>query len=64
MEAIMAEADALYGLTANELAKRAGCNRWSIQLHSMELKREGLTQDSGSHRPNVTGKLAIVWRTH
>ena len=49
------------GLTADELAARLDMDRWSIQPRTSELKRKGLILDSGQRRPNVTGKLAIVW---
>lgn len=51
----------LRGLTADELAARLEMDRWSIQPRTTELKRKGLIRDSGHRRPNVTGKLAIVW---
>ena len=50
-----------HGLTADELAARLDMDRWSIQPRTSELKRKGLIRDSGSRRPNCTGKLAIVW---
>lgn len=49
------------GLTADELAARLNLDRWSIQPRTSELKRKGLIRDSGQRRPNMTGKLAIVW---
>lgn len=49
------------GLTADELAARLNMDRWSIQPRTSELRRKGLIRDSGQRRPNVTGKLAIVW---
>ena len=49
------------GLAADELAARLDMDRWSIQPRTSELKRKGLILDSGQRRPNVTGKLAIVW---
>lgn len=49
------------GLTADELAARLKVERWSIQPRTSELRRKGYIQDSGQRRPNVTGKLAIVW---
>ncbi|MCA3632092.1 MAG: hypothetical protein INF16_04805 [Methylobacterium sp.] len=49
------------GLTADEVAKRLDMDRWSIQPRTSELRRKGLICDSGHRRPNVTGKLAIVW---
>lgn len=49
------------GLTADELAERLEMDRWSIQPRTSELRRKGLICDSGQRRPNVTGKLAIVW---
>ena len=50
-----------HGLTADELAARLEMDRWSVQPRTSELKRKGLIRDSGKRRPNVTGKLAIVW---
>jgi len=49
------------GLTADELARRIGLDRWSIQPRTSELRGKGLILDSGRRRPNATGKLAIVW---
>jgi hypothetical protein len=49
------------GLTADELAARLDMDRWSVQPRTSELRRRGLIRDSGKRRPNVTGKLAIVW---
>lgn len=49
------------GLTADELAARAGMERWSIQPRTTELQRKGIIRDSGKRRRNVTGKAAIVW---
>ena len=51
----------LRGLTADELAARLGMDRWSIQPRTTELRRKGLIRDSGTRRPNATGKQAIVW---
>jgi DNA-binding MarR family transcriptional regulator len=50
-----------HGLTADELAARLQCDRWTIQPRTSELRRKGLIEDSGQRRPNSTGKLAIVW---
>src|SRR4051794_4233623 len=50
-----------HGLTADELAARLEMDRWSIQPRTSELRRKGLIRDSGSRRPNATGKQAIVW---
>lgn len=49
------------GFTADELAACLDMDRWSIQPRTSELKRKGLIRDSGERRPNITGKLAIVW---
>lgn len=49
------------GLTADELAAKLRLDRWSVQPRTSELRRKGLVKDSGRRRPNVTGKLAIVW---
>jgi hypothetical protein len=49
------------GLTADELAARAGMERWSIQPRTTELQRQGISRDSGKRRRNITGKAAIVW---
>lgn len=51
------------GLTADECARALGMDRWSIQPRTSELRRKGLTIDSGMRRPNETGKRAIVWVT-
>ena len=50
-----------HGLTADELAARLDMDRWSIRPRTSELKREGRIRDSGTRRPNCTGKRAIVW---
>lgn len=52
-----------HGLTVDELAARLEMDRWSIQPRTSELRRKGLIRDSGQRRPNITGKLAIVWIT-
>ena len=49
------------GLTADELALLMEMPRWSVQPRTTELKRKGLTRDSGLRRLNCTGKQAIVW---
>ena len=49
------------GLTADELAARLAMDRYSIQPRTSELKRKGRIRDSGRRRPNITGKMAIVW---
>ena len=49
------------GLTADELAVRVDCTRWTIQPRTTELRHKGLIVDSGLRRSNVTGKRAIVW---
>lgn len=49
------------GLTADELAARLEMDRWSIQPRTSELRLKGHIRDSGQRRPNITGKLAIVW---
>lgn len=50
-----------HGLTADELAAQLEMDRWSIQPRTSELRRKGLIRDSRQRRPNLTGKLAIVW---
>ena len=59
-EAAIREAGA-HGLTADELAARLDMDRWSIQPRTSELRRKGRIRDSGTRRPNSTGKRAIVW---
>lgn len=49
------------GLTCDELAAKLGMVRWSVRPRTSELRCKGLIRDSGQRRPNVTGKLAIVW---
>jgi hypothetical protein len=49
------------GLTADELAARLDLDRYSIQPRTSELKCKGQIRDSGQRRPNMTGKMAIVW---
>jgi hypothetical protein len=49
------------GLTADELAEALSCDRYSIQPRSTELRRKGLTVDSGLRRLNASGRRAIVW---
>lgn len=49
------------GLTADELAETLGCDRYTAQPRTSELKRKGLIVDSGLRRMNATGKRAIVW---
>jgi DNA-directed RNA polymerase specialized sigma24 family protein len=51
-EAIVAAGSS--GLTADELATRLGMDRWSIQSRTSELRRKGLSCDSGERQ-------AIVW---
>lgn len=50
-----------HGMTADELAAHLNMDRYSIQPRTSELKQRGLIIDSGSRRPNATGKMAIVW---
>ena len=45
-----------HGVTADELAERLSCQRWTIQPRTTELKRKGLILDSGVRRRNCTGK--------
>lgn len=49
------------GLTADELAAAIGCERWTAQPRTTELRRKHLIDDSGQRRRNVTGRVAIVW---
>ena len=49
------------GLTADELAERLGCGRYTIQPRTSELRRKGVIIDSGKRRANASGKRAIVW---
>lgn len=49
------------GLTAEELAKRLGEDRWTIQPRTSELRIKDLIRDSGMRRRNASGKAAIVW---
>ena len=55
------QAAGCHGMTADELAAHLGMDRWSIQPRTSELKRKGLTRDSGLRRMNASGKMAIVW---
>jgi hypothetical protein len=49
------------GLTADELAAVLGCDRYTIQPRTSELKRKGIIADSKQRRLNASGKRAIVW---
>ncbi len=49
------------GLTADELAERLGCDRYTIQPRTSELKLKGIIGDSKQRRLNASGKRAIVW---
>lgn len=50
-----------HGLTTDEIAVKLDMNRWTVQPRTSELRRKGIIHDSGQRRPNVTGKMAIVW---
>ena len=47
--------------TADEIADDVGIDRLAIRPRCTELKASGLIRDSGVRRPNVSGKMAIVW---
>lgn len=49
------------GLTADEVAGRLGLSILSIRPRITELARLGRVRDSGSRRPNASGRNAIVW---
>jgi len=49
------------GLTVDELCKREGYARYSLQPRFTELKKLGLIRDSGERRRNESGANAIVW---
>lgn len=49
------------GLTADELADVLGCDRYTIQPRTSELRLKRMIGDSGQRRLNRTGKKAIVW---
>jgi hypothetical protein len=49
------------GLTADELADVLGCDRYTIQPRTSELKLKGIVADSKQRRLNASGKRAIVW---
>jgi len=50
------------GLTADEVAGRAGFSVLSIRPRLTELSALGLIVDSGERRRNDSGKRAIVWK--
>lgn len=50
------------GLTADEVAGRAGFSVLSIRPRLTELSALGLIIDSGERRRNASGKRAIVWK--
>ncbi len=49
------------GLTADELADVLGCDRYTIQPRTSELKLKGVIGDSKQRRFNASCKKAIVW---
>lgn len=49
------------GLTADEVAGKLGLSILSIRPRVTELSRLGKVRDSGSRRPNASGRNAIVW---
>jgi hypothetical protein len=59
--ALEAITDAPDGLNSWELAKAMDCRLDQIQPRTSELKKLGLTRDSGKRRPNEWGNASIVW---
>jgi len=49
------------GLTADEVAGRLGLSILSVRPRITELARLGQIRDSGTRRPNASGRTAIVW---
>lgn len=49
------------GLTADEVAGKLGLSILSIRPRVTELSRLGKVRDSGTRRPNASGRNAIVW---
>lgn len=49
------------GLTADEVAGRAGFSVLSIRPRLTELRALGLIKDSGERRKNASGHRAAVW---
>lgn len=47
--------------TADEVATDVGIDRLAIRPRCTELEKSGLIRDSGKRRPNISGKMAIVW---
>jgi len=50
------------GLTADEVAGTLHESVLAIRPRCTELAKLGYVVDSGSRRPNVSGRRAIVWR--
>ena len=49
------------GMTALEVVKASGRDRWGIQPRISELVSAKSVVDSGSRRTNPSGREAIVW---
>lgn len=49
-------------LTADEIAEALDKTILAIRPRVTELSRQGLIEDTGTRRKNVSGKMAIVWR--
>lgn len=49
-------------LTSDETALRLGVNKYTIRARFAELHMQGVIEDTGHRRENVSGHKAIVWR--
>lgn len=51
------------GLTADEVAAKAGVSILAIRPRMSELRKLALIVDTGNRRPNDSGHNAVVWKS-